>query len=266
LHNTQFNGKGPVSMIDPTSRAEDKLWGRNHETYYSTVSQVDPFRVIWRRLWIIVLAGLALTGVVTGFSFYQTPTYEASIKLLIGQKPDSDATDDLANEVQGLQGITSTMVEAVNTRPVAYGVIRRADLAMSAEAFQENLSVEQIADTQFIEVSYKDSDPERAQRVANAVGEVFSDRISEISPSANAIAATVWEPAVVPDSPVSPNPIRNAILALVLGLMIGLGLAFLLDYLDDDWKSPEEVEAVSGVPTFGVIPTFKVRKNTKGGS
>lgn len=253
-------------MIDPTRRAEDKLWGRTHETNYSTVSQVDPFKVIWRRLWIIVLTGLALTGVVTGFSFYQTPTHEASIKLLIGQKPDSDATGDLANEVQGLQGITSTMVEAVNTRPVAYGVIRRADLSMSAEAFQENLSVEQIADTQFIEVSYKDPDPERAQRVANAVGEVFSDRISEISPSANAIAATVWEPAVVPNSPVSPNPIRNAILALVLGFMVGLGLAFLLDYLDDDWKSPEEVEAVTGVPTFGVIPTFKVRKNTKGGS
>jgi capsular polysaccharide biosynthesis protein len=47
--------------------------------------------------------------------------------------------------------------------------------------------------------------------------------------------------------------------------MIGVGLAFLLDYLDDDWRSPDEVEQVSRVPTFGVIPTFKLHKR-KGGS
>jgi capsular polysaccharide biosynthesis protein len=46
--------------------------------------------------------------------------------------------------------------------------------------------------------------------------------------------------------------------------MIGVGLALLLDYLDDDWDSPEEVERISGVPTFAVVPTFKVRKIKKG--
>lgn len=252
-------------MMKPTGRAEDRLEDRTYEVHHG-FSQMDPLKVIWQRLWIIVLSGLTLAGAVGGFSLYQTPTYEASIKLLIGQKPDSDSINDLANEVQGLQGITSTMVEAVNTRPIAYGVIRKQGLSISADSFQENLSAEQIEDTQFIEVSYKDSDPEMAQRIVNTVGAVFSDKISEISPSANAIAATVWETAVVPDSPVSPNPARNVILALVLGVMLGVGLAFLLDYLDDDWSSPEEVETVSGVPTFGAIPAFKVRRSTKGGN
>jgi capsular polysaccharide biosynthesis protein len=79
-----------------------------------------------------------------------------------------------------------------------------------------------------------------------------------VSPSANAITATVWERAAVPDSPVSTNPLRNALLGLLLGGMLGLGLAFLLEYLDDSWRSPEEVEQVSGVPTFGAIRTFEV--------
>lgn len=61
----------------------------------------------------------------------------------------------------------------------------------------------------------------------------------------------------------SPDPVRNGALALVLGLMLGVGLAFLLEYLDDSWRSPEEVEQVSGVPTFGVIPEFKVPKDVK---
>jgi hypothetical protein len=42
--------------------------------------------------------------------------------------------------------------------------------------------------------------------------------------------------------------------------MLGIGLAFLLEYWDDDWRSPEEVEQISGVPTFGVIPLFEILK------
>jgi capsular polysaccharide biosynthesis protein len=76
----------------------------------------------------------------------------------------------------------------------------------------------------------------------------------------------------VPDEPVSPNPVRNGILALALGLMLGVGLAFLLEYLDDSWRSPEEVEHITGVPTFGTIPEYKalsgseVFKGQKGAS
>jgi capsular polysaccharide biosynthesis protein len=99
--------------------------------------------------------------------------------------------------------------------------------------------------------------------VANTTGEVFSEQVSEVSPGANAITATVWERAVIPEEPVSPNPLRDGLLALMLGLMIGTGIAFLLEYLDDSWRSPEEAEQVSGVPTFGMVPAIDVPKDKK---
>jgi capsular polysaccharide biosynthesis protein len=70
------------------------------------------------------------------------------------------------------------------------------------------------------------------------------------------VSATVVEQAALPDNPVSPQPIRNGLLALMAGLVLGLMLAFLLEYRDDSWRSPEEAEQVSGVPTFGVIRQF----------
>jgi capsular polysaccharide biosynthesis protein len=41
-----------------------------------------------------------------------------------------------------------------------------------------------------------------------------------------------------------------------MGVVLGIGLALLLEHLDDSWRSPEEMEQISGVPTFGVIPNL----------
>jgi capsular polysaccharide biosynthesis protein len=224
------------------------------------LSLADLFGVIRRRLWIILLVAGVLTGAAVGFSLAQTPMYEASIKMLVGQER---GTNEIPVGVYDLQQLTQTMAEGVNSRSLAEATIRQLGLQMAPEEFLANLSVEQVPNTQFIQVGYTDPSPERAQRVANATGKVFSEQISEVSPSASAITATVWDPAVVSDYPVSPNPLRNGLLALMLGLMLGVGLAFLLEYLDDSWRSPEEVEQISGVPTIGIIPEIEHSQGTK---
>jgi succinoglycan biosynthesis transport protein ExoP len=74
--------------------------------------------------------------------------------------------------------------------------------------------------------------------------------------------AQVVTPASVPDSPVEPTPKRDAALALTVGLMLGVGLAFLFDYLDDSLKTKEDVERVTpGVPALALIPAVTTWKN-----
>jgi capsular exopolysaccharide synthesis family protein len=239
---------------------ESEMSARTAEDEY-IFSLRDIILVIRRRLWVISVVAVVLTGAAVGFSLAQTPVYEASIKILVGQER---GIASIPNDTIGLQQITQTMVGAVSSRRVAEAVIRQQDLRMTTEAFLAHLSAEQVPNTQWIQVSYRDVSPERAQRLANAVGDVFSKQISEVSPNANAITATVWERAVVPDAPVTPNHVRNGLLALAVGLIVGVGLAFLLEYLDDSWDSPEEMEQVSGAPTFGIIPELKGSKSQKG--
>ena len=67
--------------------------------------------------------------------------------------------------------------------------------------------------------------------------------------------AQLVEQAMLPEDPISPKPLRNSVLGLLLGLLLGMGLVFLLDQLDDDLKSKEDVEAASGgLPVLGLIP------------
>jgi capsular exopolysaccharide synthesis family protein len=65
--------------------------------------------------------------------------------------------------------------------------------------------------------------------------------------------AVVIEPATAPASPVSPNPRRNAILAFVLALLMGVGLVILVDRMDRRLRDANEVEKLVGVPLLAVI-------------
>ncbi len=66
----------------------------------------------------------------------------------------------------------------------------------------------------------------------------------------------VVDKALVPQTPVSPNVKRNIMMALLLGIFLGLGLAFAVEFLDTSIKSPEDVEKLVGLPSLGIIPTF----------
>ena len=228
----------------------------------STYSIQRVLQTLRRRMWVIVLVTVVITASALGFSLSQTPIYEASVKILVGQNSTSNTS--LSGDVSGLQDLTLTVAEAVTTMPVAEAVVERLGLQeVSAGEVLENTSAQQDPGTMFVNISYKNPDPERAQLIANTIGQALSEQISQVNLGANAITATVWEPATLPNTPVSPDLILNSILAFVLGTLLGVVLAFLLEYVDDSWDSTEEVEEVSGVPTFGVIPGFSVPASRK---
>ena len=223
-----------------------------------TLSLGDILRMLWRQAWLIALLALVFMGMVVGYSILQTPTYESSIKVLVGQAQAAETSDTnlSASDIQGLQILTRTMVEAIETRRVAEVVIRESNLAVAPGKLMDDVNAEQVPETQFVRVTYEDTNPVRAQQVANTYGEVIPREVSEVSAEASAVTATVWEQATVENDPVSPQPLRNAVLGLLLGTTLGVMLAFLLESLNDGWRSAEEVERASGVPTVGVIPTF----------
>ncbi len=70
----------------------------------------------------------------------------------------------------------------------------------------------------------------------------------------------IVEEAQVPRTPVRPRVPLNIALGLVVGLMLGAGLAFFVEYFDNTIKTPDEAERYLGLPTLGVVPLFDGRK------
>jgi capsular polysaccharide biosynthesis protein len=180
----------------------------------------------------VVAATVAVVFVtVTVFmaSLAETPQYESSAKILIGQEGwETQGPSEPVRDIHRLGVSTMTLAEAVDSRPIAEDTIERLGLSTTPKEFLQRLDAEPIENTQFIEVSYTDPNPARAHMVANTLGEVLSQRSSEVSPSTGAITAHVWEAAQIPDKPMSPKPLRNGLLTLVSGLILCVILALVL--------------------------------------
>ncbi len=74
--------------------------------------------------------------------------------------------------------------------------------------------------------------------------------------------AQLVTPAVAPTEPVRPTPLRNGVVALAVGLILGIGLAFLFEYLDDTVKGKDDVErAAPGLALLGFIPAIREWKD-----
>ncbi len=72
--------------------------------------------------------------------------------------------------------------------------------------------------------------------------------------------ARVVSLSVVDTDPVSPDPVRNVVLGVAVGLVFGLGMAFLYEYLDNTIKSTEEAERIFGAPVLGTVPVDIIEK------
>ncbi len=66
----------------------------------------------------------------------------------------------------------------------------------------------------------------------------------------------IVDPALVPSNPSRPNKARNILLALLVGLIGGVGLALFREYLDNTVKSPDDIESLTGLPSLAVVPTL----------
>lgn len=99
----------------------------------------------------------------------------------------------------------------------------------------------------------------RLTRRSNVNAEIYTFLLQKHEEARLARAATISsvniiDPAIVPDHPVKPQKAKNLLLGLIVGCMAGIGLAFLLEYLDDSIKDGELAKREVGLPLLSVIP------------
>ncbi len=217
----------------------------------------DYIRVLRKHWRLVVLLAAVVVGAAGGITARTTSTYEASVKFFISTP--ATASDNQAAYTGGLfsqQRVKS--YAGLLTGPRLADAIR-TDLGtpLSTDAISREISAHVQPDTVLLSATVTDPDPARARDIAAALGRQFPKLVDEIErPAAGGAAnvrATVVAEPVLPSSPVSPRPVRNLALALLVGLLLGVGAAVARDALDNTVKTPEDLREVAGIATLGAI-------------
>ncbi|MEC3884073.1 Wzz/FepE/Etk N-terminal domain-containing protein [Halobacillus sp. HZG1] len=223
-----------------------------------TISLKEIFEVLKKRIWMIIslaVGAAALSALITFFVL--TPSYEASSQFIVNQSQDQ--SQNAAYDINDIR----TNVELINT----YNVIIKSPriltevsdelgLNMTAGQLADKIQVGNEQESQVVNVTATDTNPQRAVDIANTVVNVFKGEVPQLMNGVDNINI-LTEAELGPDpAPVSPNTALNIAIAFVVGTMIGVGLAFLLEYLDNTIKQEEDIEETLGLPVLGVVSTI----------
>lgn len=215
----------------------------------------DYLRIIRQSWRVIVVATLAVVLAGATLSALATREYRAEAELFVSTG-GGDSVSDLVQGGSFTQRQVATYSDIV-TAPVVLGpVIEDMGLSATPQALARQITATVPPNTVLIRIAVTDDDPGLASDLANAVADQFTQTVQDlerVGSGESPVNATVVRPAIVPETPVSPNPVRNLALSLVLGLLIGLGLAVLRDILDTRVRGEDDVRRVTDLPTLGAV-------------
>lgn len=227
-----------------------------------TVSLRELMETLKKRMKLILFIMLTAIIVSGGVSFFLlTPIYQSSTQLLVNQsKSDQPAYNP--GEIQTNLQLINTYNVIMKSPAILEKVISDLDLKMNATELNSKLTVSSENESQVINLSVQDTDPYKAAEIANKTAEVFQKEIVKIM---NVDNVSVLAKAEVGESqsPIKPKPLLNIAIAMVVGLMVGVGLAFLLEFLDNTIKTEQEVEKLLGVPVLGSITKISDQEEKK---
>lgn len=215
----------------------------------------DVVRILKKRwAWLVVLPLVAALASALISLYALEPLYESSTTLMVGKTYEGEQAYLLQyNDVLMANQLVKTYSEIAKSRAVAEQVIKEENLEITPEQFKNIIEVEPFNDTQLIQITITDPDPNTARRLANRSAKVFMDKVIQVMKVDN---VNVIDVAQAPVSPVKPNVKLNILVAGLLGLMAALGLAFLFEFMDQTIKTADDVSRYLDLPVLGAVPNI----------
>ncbi|WP_147566378.1 YveK family protein [Clostridium tyrobutyricum] len=216
-----------------------------------TLDLQDFFYIIKKRLKLIVLITLAcavITGLVSVFLI--KPTYEASSSIIVGKPTNNIKTDN--NDVMMYQNLVKTYAQIAQSDSVAKATLNKLNENITLDQFQKMVSVTPQEGTQILTIKADSKYPNEAAKVVDTMASSFISESKKVFPTGGDIQ--IMDRAQIPNKPVKPKKTLNVAIAFFLGLIVSVGISFLLEYQDNTIKTEDDIDRYLELPVIGIIP------------
>ena len=232
----------------------------------------ELFEIFWHKKVQIIL--IILIFMVIGIIYtvgFVTPMYSSSTTLVLAgtassteeQSQNTITTADLSINSQ----LVSTYSELVKSNNILGQVISNLGINIDAEELRQNVEVTSVEDTELIEITVSDQNPEYAARIANEIASVFEERIAKEIYNINNVH--IVDEAVVETEPSNVNHAKDIVIFAFIGVVVAVMYVLIANMLDTTVKTQEDIEKSIKIPVLASIPLYDMDmeklKKRKGG-
>lgn len=218
----------------------------------------ELFFVLLGKVHILILAFIlgALALYLVSITFLSNK-YQSSTSIYVLNRQDNNVVT--YSDLQSGTQLTKDYAELVKSRSVTEKVINQLKLntvytdmrELDSRQLAGMISVDNTTDTRIIRITVTDTNPARAQDIANAIREAASLHIEAVM---DIEAVNVVDYAEMPTEAVSPNILLNTLIGAAAGAITAAFIIILLHLSDDRIKGPDDVEKYLGTSVLGTIP------------
>ena len=216
-----------------------------------------------RKLLIIIMTVLCTVAGGVYSVFLITPMYNAETTMMVnGAKNMTDIASSLdIGSINLSQKLVVTYGEIVKSRIVLEQTIDSLKLDMTYGQLLRKTTAQQVGGTEILKIAVQDEDPAQAAIIANKISDVFVKEVMRILKVNN---VETIDKAIPIEKPVNVKTALNIAIAMILGLMLGVFTAFVLEYMDNTIKTENDVQKHLDLPVLGLIPDHDLVLNGQG--
>ncbi|MFR7545025.1 MAG: YveK family protein [Clostridia bacterium] len=213
--------------------------------------------IIWngKKYIIITIILSVLLGI--GYSYFLvTPKYEASTTLVLA-KAEEKATNEISTGITQTdlninQNLVSTYRELIRSKTVIREVMENLKIKdLKETTLKNNITVSSVRDTELIEITVKDENPERATNIANEIAKVFTVHVAEIY---NINNVHVIDKAETNNIPYNVHHAKDIFVFVLIGVIFSIVSIIIISLLDTTVKTQEDIKKTTGMLILAEIP------------
>lgn len=216
------------------------------------ISLVGIFNKLKKR-WKLIVCFTIVAAIISVFiSFYLlTPVYQASTQILVNQKNSDNQFDP--NIIRSNIDLIDTYSDIIKSPAIMENVLEKLDISIDVEEINKKITVSSHANSQVFSLIVKNHDPKMAVKIANTISETFQQEIKGIM---NVDNVSILAKAKITKKPypISPKPVLNIAVAIIIGMLLGIAISILLELMDKTIKTDQDAAELLNLPVLGSIP------------
>ena len=202
---------------------------------------------------IVITVGICLLGCIYGLVF-QKPMYKSYTTVILGSNATSSSQTITQTDITINRNLVDTYAQIVTSRRVLDQVINELNLDISYESLKSKISVSAVNNTEIIKINAEDNDAIKAKNIANITANYFKKEIVDLYNMNN---VNILDEAIQEKNPYTINITKQIIVYFMIGLILAIGIVFVVFYFDRTIKSAEQVEQKIKLPILGSVEEYQ---------